>query len=60
MWLQWTRQVMLLVGQWTKLLIRGLVEVLQIWEFRLMRVMLLRWTIRTHQIQMRHRMRLIL
>jgi hypothetical protein len=60
MWLQWTRQVMLLVGQWIKLLIRGLVEVLQIWEFRLMRVMLLRWTIRTHQIQMRHRMRLIL
>jgi hypothetical protein len=51
---------MLLVGQWIKLLIRGLVEVLQIWEFRLMRVMLLRWTIRTHQIQMRHRMRLIL
>jgi hypothetical protein len=60
MWLQWTRQVMLLVGQWIKLQIRGLVEVLQIWEFRLMRVMLLRWTIRTHQIQMRHRMRLIL
>jgi hypothetical protein len=51
---------MLLVGQWIKLLIRELVEAPQIWEFRLMRVQILQWMIQTHQIPMRHRMRLTL
>jgi hypothetical protein len=49
---------MLLVGLWIKLLTRELVEELQIWIL-LMQAML-QWTIRTHQIQMRHRMRLTL
>jgi hypothetical protein len=49
---------MLLVVLWIKLLTRELLEALQKWIL-LMRAMP-QWTIRTHQIQMRHRMRLTL